>query len=256
MQKLNFILVLCNIIVSPIEALHIINSLKTEIMSVSSAGAAGSNTNKHSNINKKSRRDFLLSTSAFISGINILSQHPNAVNAACLTGDTSEQCIGVYKVPIDEEILPYIETPEQLERYAPDLNWVAQPTYPKSYNDAIQEFNTMETTYLKDIKDNVLKGSLTVAGVQLLQMIPRFTVCGRVILKTLQAREDINQDIYSLIEDRYMILYASIQNCDVMIGQGLRGQMGVSAVAQITILSELKQIEFDYNFFLKQVVAL
>lgn len=259
-QKLNIILIssyllsVCNIILSPIQALQVTHPHKREIMSASVSGS--SNNNKYNNIKKKnsrSRRDFLLSSSTFISGITLL--HPQKVNAACLTGDTSEQCIGVYKVPIDEEILPYIETKEKLEKYAPGINWIPPTTYPKSYKDAIQEFNTMETN-IKDVADNIQKGSLTLAGVQLLQMIPRFTVCGRVILQTLEGREDINQDMYSMIEDRYLILYASIQNCDVMIGQGLRGQMGVSAVAQIHILSELKQIEFDYNYFLKQVVSL
>jgi len=229
-----------NIIVSPTIALQ---QLQSPIAREFSAKVI-------SESNANSRRAFI---STLISGSVVLTAS-NTVKAACLTGDASEQCIGVYKVPIDDGILAYIDTPEKLQTYAPDLNWIPPVSYPKTYDEAIQEFNGMGN-YIKGARDFVSKGSLTAAGVQLLQMIPRFTVCGRVILQTLQQREDI-QGLYPLIEDGYTNLYVQMQNCDVMIGQGLRGEMGVSAVAQIHILTELKQIEFDYNFFLKQVVAL
>lgn len=45
--------------------------------------------------------------------------------AACLSGDIREECIGVYKMPMDDEALSYVDTPEKLKRFAPDLNWVS-----------------------------------------------------------------------------------------------------------------------------------
>ena len=241
MEKSNLLLlsllltVYYNIIVSPIKALRVANPTKVI-------------GHKY---NRKNRREFLLSS--FLSA-SALIKMPQKSNAACLTGDVSEECIGVYKVPLDPEILPYIETPEQLAKFAPDIKWVPPITYPKSYDVALQEFNTIGNS-IKDVTDTVSKGSLTAAGVQLLQVMPKYTVCGKVILNGLSQRDDI-QGVYPLIVDRYNILFAQLYSCDVMIGQGLRGEMGVSAVAQINILSELKQIESDYDVFLKQVISL
>jgi len=42
---------------------------------------------------------------------------------------------------------------------------------------------------------------------------------------------------------------------DITIGQGLRGTMGVSAVAQLTILSELREATAALDDFLRAVQA-
>lgn len=41
--------------------------------------------------------------------------------------------------------------------------------------------------------------------------------------------------------------------CDVVIGQGLRGQLGVTTVAQLQILSSLKDAVLAYDDFLTNV---
>ena len=33
-------------------------------------------------------------------------------NAACLSGDTRESCIGTYKLPLDDQVASFIDTPE------------------------------------------------------------------------------------------------------------------------------------------------
>ena len=53
-------------------------------------------------------------------------------NAACLAGDTSADCIGVYKLPLDDSVSSYIDTPEHLAKNAPDLRWVPMVEKPKS----------------------------------------------------------------------------------------------------------------------------
>jgi hypothetical protein len=56
--------------------------------------------------------------------LTLLTMKPAKSNAACLPGDIRSECIGVYKMPLDDASLPYVETPEQLKKFAPDLNWV------------------------------------------------------------------------------------------------------------------------------------
>jgi hypothetical protein len=67
------------------------------------------------------RRNFILAPAVSILA-SMLSMNPS--NAACLPGDIRTECIGVYKMPIDDAALGYVETPEQLKKFAPDLNWV------------------------------------------------------------------------------------------------------------------------------------
>lgn len=200
-------------------------------------------------VSVKGRRAFI---TTMISGSALLRTSNS--EAACLTGDSSEQCIGVYKVPIDDGIIPYIETPEKLKTYAPDLKWIPPVPYPKNFAAAMKEIKGIGKDII-GVQNEVSSGSLTSAGVELLKVIPRFTVCGRVILQNLEQREDI-QNFYPLIEDRYNNLYVEMHSCDVTIGQGLRGELGVSAVAQINILSELKQIEVDHYYFVRQIGSL
>ena len=86
----------------------------------------GSRNIINQNTNQSNRRSFILeplsiSILASILTINI----PTASNAACLPGDIRSECIGVYKMPLDDAVLKYVETPEQLKKFAPDLNWVS-----------------------------------------------------------------------------------------------------------------------------------
>lgn len=58
--------------------------------------------------------------SAIPLGLTMASPRPS--KAACLGGDVSPECIGIYKVPLDDAIKKYIDTPEHSAKYAPDLN--------------------------------------------------------------------------------------------------------------------------------------
>ena len=50
--------------------------------------------------------------------------------AACLSGDTDKQCIGIYKLPVinknDVDAMESVgnSTQENLKAYAPDIRWV------------------------------------------------------------------------------------------------------------------------------------
>jgi len=69
-----------------------------------------------------------------ISQLNI-----NTADAACLPGDIREDCIGVYKLPMDDSSSRYVETPEKLKMYAPDLKWIPPIDYPSNYQNAINQ---------------------------------------------------------------------------------------------------------------------
>jgi hypothetical protein len=69
------------------------------------------------------RRSFILKPSILIA--SILTMNPTESIAACLPGDIRSECIGVYKMPLDDAALQYVETPEQLKKFAPDLQWVS-----------------------------------------------------------------------------------------------------------------------------------
>ena len=76
--------------------------------------------------NQSNRRSFILEPLSMSILASILTiDIPTASNAACLPGDIRSECIGVYKMPLDDAVLKYVETPEQLKKFAPDLNWVS-----------------------------------------------------------------------------------------------------------------------------------
>ena len=87
---------------------------------------------------KKSFGGMAAAITVLTTASSVVVLHPEPVNAACLQGDLRKECIGVYKVPIDDAIKSYISTPEALTKFAPDLKFVDPIEYspPTSYNEA------------------------------------------------------------------------------------------------------------------------
>lgn len=170
-------------------------------------------------------------------------------NAACLSGDTSPECIGVYKVPLDDAISSYIDTPEHLAKYAPDLKWVPMTEYPKSYKAAREELLTLQTR-LHDLIHLVQKGELTRAGVNLLEITPRVTVAGRVVLGILEKNRDLSMRAMRT-ENAHLELLASLGAADIVIGQALNGRLGSITMAQIQILDDLTNASREFQDLLK-----
>ena len=83
--------------------------------------------NNNNKIPSNQRRAFLLNSLLF----SLLS--PNNANSACLPGDIRSECIGIYKLPLDDGVLKYVETEEMLKKFAPDLKWVRVFAFVKSY---------------------------------------------------------------------------------------------------------------------------
>lgn len=190
-------------------------------------------------------------------GVSRLGQ-PNqqAAHAACLPGDTSISCIGVYKVPIDDTIKDMVSTREALKRFAPDLNYVPPIAPPRSGKEALVSLQTQRDG-VSSIRNNVAEGRLETAGVQVLQLLPQLTVCGQVLVdnKILLASQTIADTtvLYlrqEQLSDAYNGAVVAWNTVDIMIGQGLRGTMGVSAVAQLQILDQLQEATMALDNFL------
>lgn len=189
----------------------------------------------------------------------------NKADAACLPGDIREDCIGVYKLKVGEAESRYTETPEKLKMYAPDLQWVPQIENPSSYQNAINQLKEQRQNF--DIsQEQVAKGDIKQAGLILLDVVPQVTAAGRYIIKSYNsaANDERNKafdsDKANTLEMKaYRIEYA-LNEClgylgetDVLIGQALRGELGVSAPAQIAILEQLNEARKEFDEFLRTV---
>jgi len=183
----------------------------------------------------------------------LVSQHSPVAWAACLPGDLSPECIGVYKLPMDDAMLPYSGTKESLKTYAPDVKYVPPVESPKSIKDALETLQTQRLA-ADDIVEVVSEGRLEEAGIKVLNLLPKVTAAGRLVVS---ARLDASKDsetvrklrrnqLQSMLED----VTVGYNKVDIAIGQGIRGEMGASAVAQLTILDELKEANRAFDDFL------
>jgi hypothetical protein len=174
--------------------------------------------------------------------------------AACLPGDLSPECIGVYKVPIDDNIKGMVSTPEQLKKYAPDLNYVPPIAYPKTFAEALKILQTQQIA-AEDIRDIVAAGRLEEAGIKVLNLIPKLTVSGRVLIEEAPVDMTASETIRNILREQQKNLLETAEvawkNTDIVIGQGLRGRLGVTAVAQLQILSELREATAALDDFLR-----
>lgn len=184
-----------------------------------------------------------------ILGITALTSIPQESKGACLAGDTSHDCIGIYKVPIDDNISHMVSTPEQLAKYAPDLRWTPPIEYPTNYNNAKEEIMALKDQ-VQALVPLVSKGDLTSAGVEILRIVPRITVAGRVVIGSLQEIDEFSMKAMRS-ELAHSEVLASLGSADVLIGQQFAGQFGSITVAQIQILEDLRDANLHYEELVK-----
>lgn len=131
---------------------------------------------------------------------------------------------------------------------------------------------------LDTCKDFILKGDLNQGGLVLLDVVPKISAAGKVILKgfgnalnkerNLEVKRSKSNNIGAVNKGdksttidmkAYRFEYALnevlgyLGETDVLIGQGLRGQLGVSAPAQIQILSSLDDARREFDEMLRVV---
>ena len=200
-------------------------------------------------VSANSRRRFLVNTMGSAATFFLCTSQP--AKSACLPGDERPDCIGVYKVPIDPAILPYVETPEALGKFAPDINYVPPIQPPKSFQQAVEVLQTQRLA-ADDIVSVISAGRLEEAGIKVLNLLPKVTSAGKLVVDTLQGEINskppsgsssdtiITELRLSKLEQEFQLVVALWNEADLVIGQGLRGELGVSAVAQLQILSSLR----------------
>ena len=166
----------------------------------------------------------------------------SAANAACLPGDASPDCIGVYKIPIDDNILPYTGTESALKKFAPDTRYVPPIKPPSSSKEALTNL-AQQRIVADDVMKEVWAGHLEEAGVMTLKVLPQVTLAGRVLIAA-NVDTDPNDTIQSLrrqrLENQVEQVYVLWNSVDILIGQGMRGELGTIVVAQLAILDEIK----------------
>ena len=236
-----------------------------------------------------SRRQLFQRSAAAVAAALVAA--PSGAGAACLQGDTRPVCIGIYKVPLDDNILPYISTPEELHKFAPDLNYVPPIEYPASFESAMSMLKTQRLA-ADEIRKHVMAGKLEEAGIGVLGLIPKVTSgCRRVFadLETtirtkglvaggkpgadqtvtlVAATASANDDPYGdrdgeddevtvvealaieMAENQMNYVTGYWGDCDITIGQGIRGELGQLTVAQLAILSSLRDATGALDDFL------
>ena len=213
------------------------------------------NSNKRPSINRREVFSAVIS-----SAILLLPTFVEPANAACMAGDLSPECIGVYKIPIrDATESPTLNTPEALKRNAPDINYVKPMEAPTSVNKAKEELLAQRAA-ADDIKTVVLAGRLEEAGIKVLNLIPKVTMASYAIQEQVQTKYPVSSS--GANQMRVVQFQQSLQECialwssiDIEIGQGLRGQLGASAVAQLAILKSITEATAAFDDFLQLVDA-
>lgn len=213
------------------------------VLSTTTLGLSGSNI---------SRRRLFLCCGGLL---QVYTQPGNEADGACLPGDLAPSCIGFYKVPIDYSVRSFVGSEEAIKIYAPDLNYVPPIKSPRSYEDAVAVLLAQRRA-ADDISTVLLAGRLEEAGIKVLNLMPKLTSAGLVVVSFVKTNEPsgiVGELKRARIQTQFQDLQAIWGGVDVMIGQGLRGQLGVTAAAQIQILREVQEGVRAYDDFLAMV---
>lgn len=186
------------------------------------------------------------------------------VEAACLPGDLSKDCIGVYKLPyLDATQSSWLYDKQNLQEFAPDIRYVEVEKQPETVSKAKAQLRT-ERTKVKFIREVVLDGDLEQAGLLILNLIPKVTSAGLKIQDYVESKTSFADTSQTPSDGNFLsekelrkfnrsleILIAEWSSIDIELGFAIRGQRGVTAVAQIEILRYLKDATVALDDFIK-----
>ena len=146
--------------------------------------------------------------------------------------------------------------------------------YPPNFSAASDQVQ-QQRVKLDLVKDLILKGDLNQGGLVLLDVVPKVSAAGKVILKgfgdavnkerNLQMKRIKSNDGTIISSEKattldmrayrfeYSIneLLGYLGEVDILIGQGLRGELGASAPAQILILSSIDEAQREFDEMLR-----
>jgi len=196
-------------------------------------------------------------TADLISNIGAMEDDNKIAQAACLPGDLSKSCIGVYKLPYADAIeSEWLNDKETLQSFAPDIKFIdvqKQIKRPDTVAEAKKQLKS-ERVKIKFIREFVLDGELEEAGLLILNLIPTVTSAA---LKIQEYVEDRTSEEYQAQKElrkfkrSLEILLAEWSSIDIELGMAIRGQRGVTAVAQIEVLEYLKEATAALDDFMK-----
>jgi len=236
----------------------------------SSPKSSSQNTDK----TPSTRRQLFQQSAAVLTGA-VVTVVPSIANAACLQGDVRPLCIGIYKVPLDDNILPYVSTPEELHKFAPDLKYVPPIEYPESFEVAMDILRAQRAS-ADEIRQIILAGKLEEAGIKVLGLIPQVTSSSRRVFADLEAKirtnglvankakalvpteseTTVEEMAIEMAEDQMNYVNGYWGDCDITIGQGIRGELGKMTVTQLAILEALRDATCALDDYLVTAVTL
>ena len=178
--------------------------------------------------------------------------------AACLPGDLSKDCIGVYKLPyLDATESSWLYDRDQLREFAPDIRYIEVQKQPDTVAGA-KSILRGERTKIKFIREVVLDGDLERAGILILNLIPTVTSAGLKLQDYVERNTPVTPGENSAAEkelrrfqNSFEVLVAEWSSIDIELGFALRGQRGVTAVAQIEVLRYLKDATVALDDFIR-----
>ena len=235
----------------------------------SSSSSSRDHTRPHSTIRKdnvvSSRRTVFRHTAAaaLVAAATTASVSPKTANAACLQGDLRPVCIGIYKIP-DEEIYPFFRTPEEFKTYWPDLAYVPRIEKPKSFESAMVLLQTQRTLASEIQQQVLLEGDLEEAGIGVLGLLPKIgNGCNAVLQDLAETNIRVSggmvkggdsetlSPVFRDLERQIMDVNYYWGDADLVIGQGLRGELGASStIVRIRVLQSLRDATRALDEFL------
>eukprot|EP00588_Corethron_pennatum_P015491 CAMPEP_0194265848 /NCGR_PEP_ID=MMETSP0169-20130528/953_1 /TAXON_ID=218684 /ORGANISM="Corethron pennatum, Strain L29A3" /LENGTH=250 /DNA_ID=CAMNT_0039006407 /DNA_START=89 /DNA_END=841 /DNA_ORIENTATION=+ len=217
-------------------------------------------------IQQNQRRQCLRRVAAYVAGIcttdlisnfGAMEDDNKIAQAACLPGDVSKDCIGVYKLPYADAVeSEWLADKKTLQEFAPDIRFIdvqKEVKRPDSIAEAKKQLKS-ERVKIKFIREFVLDGELEEAGVLILYLIPTVTSAALKIQNYVEDRtseEYQDQKELRKFKKSYEILLAEWSSIDIELGMAIRGQRGVVSVAQIEVLEYLKEATVALDDFMK-----
>lgn len=139
-------------------------------------------------------------------------------------------------------------------RYIPPIATIEAPPNAKTALERLEN----QRQIADDIKQVVLAGNLEESGIKVLPLLPVINSSGKFIVHRIELvllnsnpnSSTIDDLKVSKLTDDLNLALGLWGECDVVIGQGLRGKLGVTTVAQLQILASLKDASCAYDDFL------